>query len=253
MVVFSGEKPIAEILHGESIGEIAFLNGGSRTATVIASLNCKLLQLDKKSYHTLINDAPEITQSIIKSLTDRLTANNISISELEPKASNIVALLHASDCVIHDIFIDQLFNLENEISHSWKIINASDLKNTEKLSEWIQNNEDSSSQLILVATDTMQNAEMALEMADHADKSFLIVDNTLEGPTPASSLEQNVSEGSLLKNIDLVILRKDSSVKITDTSKILNGRQTHLHHHVAHNHQPDFGGFNTLLQLELQD
>ena len=126
LIVYSGEKPIAEISAGEPIGEIAFFTGVARTATVIASRNCKLLQLNKHTYNSLINEIPELTQSIIHSLARRLTANNTSIPELEPKVSNIVALLPAGGCAIPDGFIQQLLNLENEISASWKTVNADD-------------------------------------------------------------------------------------------------------------------------------
>ena len=237
LIVFSEEKAIAEILPGESIGEMAFLTGGKRTATVIATRNSKLLQLEKSAYNNLTNDIPELNQSIIESLVHRLTASNLSTPEIEPKAGNVVALLPAGNSAIPDTFIKKFLNINNELSASWKIVQATDFDNVDQLIEWIQNNENQSHQLLLLATGS--NEQLALAMAEHADKTFLILDNTQKSLNPISVIEKKVYESSLLNNVDLVILREHSSVKITGTAKILKGRKIHLHHHVALNNQPD--------------
>jgi len=151
----------------------------------------------------------------------------------------VVALLPAGDCEIPVSFIKQLLNKNNVLRSSWKIVHSNDLDNVGQLVEWIQNNEDESGQLILIASNANEQPEIALGMVEHADKSFLILDTTLKSPAPFSLLEKTVYERSLLNNVDLVLLRKDNSVKITGTSKILEGRQIHLHHHVALNHQSD--------------
>ncbi len=239
LVVFSDDKPIAEILPGESVGEIAFLMGGVRTATVVASRNSKLLELNKKTYDKLTKDIPEITQSIIHSLANRLNAKNISSPTLEPKVSKIVALLPAGKSEIPNAFIKNLLNNKNEISKSWKILHATELNSTEELDQWIEENEEQASQLILIGSGSGENPELLLAMSEHADKSFMILDNKNKDFLPASKLENNIYKNSLLNNIDLVILRENNSIEITGTAKLLIERPVHLHHHIAIDHQPD--------------
>jgi len=240
LIVYAGKKPIAEISPGEPVGEIAFLTGEYRTATVVASRNCKLLQLDQQAYNSLIRDIPELTQSIIRVLARRVISNNTTSAALEPKASNVIALLPAGESAISDDFIKQLLSIKNKISACWKILYASELHNTGQLTEWIESNEEQSCQLILIASGSPEQSEVTLAMAEHADKSFLILDTTLNNSASVSALEKTVYEASLLNNVDLVILRKDITVKITGTSKLLSARQAHLHHHVALNHKLDF-------------
>lgn len=239
LIVFSGEKPIAEILPGEPIGEIAFFTGGTRTATVVASRSCKLLQLNQQAYKSLIKDIPELTQSIIHALANRVTGNNVASPKLEPKISSVVALLPAGGCIIPDAFIEQLLGVQNALNTPWKALYATELENVEQLDRWIQDNEAPSGQLILVASGAAEQSGMALAMAEHADKSFLILNTAPDNPALVSALEEAVYENTLLNNVDLVLLRKDNSIQISGTAKVLEGRNIHLHHHVALNHQPD--------------
>ena len=239
LIVFAGEKPIAEISPGEPIGEIAFLTGGTRTATVSASRSCKLMQLDQQAYRKLIVDIPELTHSIVKSLAQRVKTNNLATPELEPKAGNVVALLPAGGCTIPGDFIHQLVSINNKLGTLWKVIDATKLDSAEQLAKWIENNEEASCQLILVASGAPENSEIALAMAEHADKTFLVLDATQQNPSSISALEKAIYEKTLLNNADLVLLRKDNSVKITGTSKLLAERQIHLHHHIGLNSQPD--------------
>jgi len=239
LIVFSGEKPIAEISAGEPIGEIAFLTGTTRTATVIASRKSQLLELNKSAYTSLIKDIPEITESIVKTLADRLISSNQNIPTLEPKQNDVIAILPAADGIISDNFIQKLLFSKNQFNSTWELIDSSALDSVEQLSEWIRNHEKPTKQLILLAKNTTEKPEIAIAMSQHADKVFLILDKTQEHEFSISSLEEMVYENSIFKNVELVILRQNDSIKITNTKSLLSKRPISLHHHIALNHLPD--------------
>ena len=239
LIVYADNIPIAQISAGEPVGEIAFLTGGKRTATVIATRNCKLLALDKNTFTDLSNDIPELNQSIIKALASRLVANNRNTPELEPKESNVVALIPIAESSSSQTFLEQLINIDSPIRKKWKIIHANDVENEKQLAEWIQNNEEVSNQLILIGSASSGKTEITLKMSEHADKTFLILNKNKKEISTITDLEKKVYESSLLNNVDVVITRESSALKISDTAKILSGRPIHMHHHVALDKQTD--------------
>lgn len=66
--------PIAEVHSGELIGEIGFLSGSSRTATVRALRDARVLELDRVSYDQLTREVPTILDAILSALAQRLSA-----------------------------------------------------------------------------------------------------------------------------------------------------------------------------------
>ncbi|MEP7041224.1 MAG: cyclic nucleotide-binding domain-containing protein [Chloroflexota bacterium] len=57
---------------GEFFGEIALIERGPRTATVTAETPCRLLILNHRAFHSLMEEFPEVAASVLVTLAHRL-------------------------------------------------------------------------------------------------------------------------------------------------------------------------------------
>lgn len=57
---------------GDYFGEMSLLDGGPRSATVVAETPVRLLVIKRRDFSTLLREAPELTQSILTTLSKRL-------------------------------------------------------------------------------------------------------------------------------------------------------------------------------------
>lgn len=73
-----GER-INKLGPGEFFGEIALIEQGPRTATVTAETPCRLLVLNHRSFHALMEEFPEVAAQVLLTLAHRLRS-------LEPTA-----------------------------------------------------------------------------------------------------------------------------------------------------------------------
>ena len=57
---------------GEFFGEIALIDRGPRTATVTADTPCRLLVINHRDFHALIDEFPEVAAEVLVTLAHRL-------------------------------------------------------------------------------------------------------------------------------------------------------------------------------------
>ena len=62
--VHRGEETIAQLWPGELFGEVAFLSGAPRTATVRASEDCEVFRCGAEDFTRILNKFPEIKNSM---------------------------------------------------------------------------------------------------------------------------------------------------------------------------------------------
>jgi len=79
MVIVSGtvtvERDGAQInalKHGDFFGEIALIDRGPRTATVTADTPCRLLVINHRDFHALLDEFPEVATEVLVTLAHRL-------------------------------------------------------------------------------------------------------------------------------------------------------------------------------------
>jgi len=65
---------------GEYFGEMSLLDGGPRSASVIAETPLRLLVIKRRDFHTLLSEAPELTQSLLATLSRRLRHAEASLT-----------------------------------------------------------------------------------------------------------------------------------------------------------------------------
>ncbi len=70
------------IVPGELFGEIAFLDGGQRTADAVAIDNCELMVIERRDFIPLIQDDPELAIRLIKVLCGRLRRTSEQVEDI---------------------------------------------------------------------------------------------------------------------------------------------------------------------------
>ena len=65
-------KAVEEIGPGDYFGEIALLDGGPRSATVVALTPVRILALEQMSFRPLLQDHPEIAEQLLLAMCRRL-------------------------------------------------------------------------------------------------------------------------------------------------------------------------------------
>ena len=74
--VDQGGRPLRQLGSGDFLGEIALVDGGSRTATVTADEPIEALVIDRPGFSRLMNDFPVIRFDLVNALTQRLRARD---------------------------------------------------------------------------------------------------------------------------------------------------------------------------------
>lgn len=79
-VILDGEASVVRVAGlpaiplsvGDSFGEMALLDGGTRSATVVASTNVLCLRLSRAPFTKMLKDEPDIALAMLRELTRRL-------------------------------------------------------------------------------------------------------------------------------------------------------------------------------------
>ncbi|MGV3635801.1 MAG: Crp/Fnr family transcriptional regulator [Pseudorhodoplanes sp.] len=78
-----GKYAVLNVLSpGDIFGEIALLDGGERTADVIAISDCKLIVIERRDFLPLVHSSPDISQKLIEVLCARLRNTSRQVEEV---------------------------------------------------------------------------------------------------------------------------------------------------------------------------
>lgn len=131
-----GKNAVFNVLHaGDIFGEIAFLDGGERTADVTAVTDCKLMVIERRDFLPLVHSRPDIAQKLIEVLCARLRNTSRQVEEVmfldlaARLAKAVIRLLPPHDKSGHN----KLALTQNEIA---QIIGASRESTNKQLREW---------------------------------------------------------------------------------------------------------------------
>jgi CRP/FNR family transcriptional regulator, cyclic AMP receptor protein len=72
-----GERSVAILGEGETIGELSFFDNRPRSATIRTLTSCKFLKIDQKAFDNTMNDIPPWLRKMLLSLCDRIRMSNI--------------------------------------------------------------------------------------------------------------------------------------------------------------------------------
>lgn len=74
-----GERTIATIGAGEFFGEIALLDGGPRTATIVAETDLVAEVIGQREFNTLVEGSPHLAKNLLVGLARRLRAADVQL------------------------------------------------------------------------------------------------------------------------------------------------------------------------------
>jgi NTE family protein len=237
MVSVTGRRgPIAEIGPGQPIGEIGFLTGGIRTATVTALRDSIVLRLDRSDFDELAQDVPAIWKSLASTLAERV-ANTTSASAVPPDPKpRTIALITAGSGPSVPGFAERL---TGELSKRGKTILIDETGLNKRLgpstptaspeATRLLNSLEMEYEYVVYRTDdhlsewtqkALRHADLVLSVAAHATDSTL------------NDVERRASELVPADARRLVLLHPTRG-RISGTRRWLEGRQVFMHHHVA--------------------
>jgi CRP-like cAMP-binding protein len=78
--VIRGGRRIARLLPGDFFGEIALIDGGPRTATVVAETPIATLTITRKRFRKMLEEDPSIVVKMLEELAKRLRNNQRSLT-----------------------------------------------------------------------------------------------------------------------------------------------------------------------------
>jgi CRP-like cAMP-binding protein len=79
-VVSRGGKMLNRLLPGDFFGEISLLDGGDRTANVVAETPLVVLMVRRSRFHRMLAEDPSVTVSMLKQVARRLRQMQRDIS-----------------------------------------------------------------------------------------------------------------------------------------------------------------------------
>ena len=80
----TGQKvEIARLKAGETFGEFALIDKGSRTASAQAVTDCSMMKISSEGYEMMLGDLPTWASSMLTSFSSRLRQMNQALKELK--------------------------------------------------------------------------------------------------------------------------------------------------------------------------
>jgi predicted acylesterase/phospholipase RssA/CRP-like cAMP-binding protein len=252
-------RVLAEIRHGEIVGEMAILSDEIRTASIHAARDCDLVKLSRDSFENISEKFPQVMVAITRVLVDRLKnvrtgrttkrssisftiipiSKDIPINEFCLKLSNAFNKIGTTSLITSDhldkylhvrgiskIAFDDLREprlrttfTEIETQHDFTIYQAEPLYNT-----WTQRCLNQADTVVLVGHFESSHQLTELEKQIHG--------NDYLTTTPRKKL---------------VLLHTTEKPLPSDTSKWLEQRNIRGHHHVRFNRESDFSRLARIL------
>ena len=81
IIIKKGEKIIAKLERGASLGEMALLDNETRSADALASKDSTLLKINQDIFYELMESNADIMKQIIKLLTSRIREANSKLEQ----------------------------------------------------------------------------------------------------------------------------------------------------------------------------
>lgn len=83
--ILVGDTPVERAGPGALLGEMALIDDGPRTATVMAISDCRLIPIDIEQFHSLIKQAPPFATKVMRVMADRLRAMDQRLLDMQSK------------------------------------------------------------------------------------------------------------------------------------------------------------------------
>ena len=234
-VTLDGNRiPIAELGPGQPVGEIAFLAGGVRTATVTALRDSLVLRLGWADFEALSAKSPSIWRTLTVTLARRLADANVSRPPPPDPRPRTLALIRAGDSALPPAFVDRLVDalagnvVLLDAQRARDVLPAGAALDSTEATRALNALEGRTDYVLYLADPeltpwsekTIRQADLVLATAWHA-----------AGERP-NRLERLAAE-LLPADAQRLVLLHGARGTITGTARWLTDRRIAMHHHVA--------------------
>ena len=229
-------EPIAEIGPDQPIGEIAFLTGGVRTATVTAMRDSVVLRLEREDFERLSTKCPSIWRTLTNTLSHRLAATTGSEPHTYDPRPRTITIIRAGEAQVPPQFIEQFTSifaaaaktLVIDARRAAEILPKGVAIDSAEATPVFNEIESKYDYVIFIADPDLtpwsqkaiRHADLVLGVGVHASNS------------KPNRLEQHVAEFVSPEARRLVLLHPHHTA-ITGTARWLRWRSVAMHHHVA--------------------
>src|SRR6516225_8004788 len=108
VTVAERREAVAELGPGQPVGEIAFLAGGVRTATVTALRDSLVLRLRRTEFEELSAKSPSIWHTLTVTLARRVAQANVSRAPPPDPRPRTVAFIRAGGGALSPVFVEAI-------------------------------------------------------------------------------------------------------------------------------------------------
>ena len=234
---------IAEIGRGQPIGEIAFLRGGPRTATVRAARDSVVVALTREDFEDVTRRSPGIWPALTATLAGRL-AETTRATSWQPRLARpkTIAVCPAGAKSVPEIFQRNLVRMFVDATRSQFVYSAwlrevSSGASDAELTTLLNKLEQAHDYVVYIADPELTAwTEKALRQAD----LILWVGDASAGGSDLNSIEQFASQAQAPGEEWLVLVHPRPGAA-AGTLRWLSPRpRLGLHHHVAADNLPDY-------------
>lgn len=243
--VFLAGRPaeIAEIGPGQPVGEIAFLAGGRRTASVVASRDSLVLRLDRDDFDRLTRDNPDVWRALTVALAGRLAADTKAMMAAPIPRPRTIAIVRAGGSPLPDAFVP-LFAEAFRKSARTRFVTPHELVETlgpcpdleGAAATGMLNALEAGHDYVVYVADPEPTAwsQKAIRQAD-----LVLAVGWHEADTSPNALEALAAQVLPAAHRRLVLLRPRRS-SVIGTARWLRARDIAMHHHAATDGTADF-------------
>ncbi|MFA5898550.1 MAG: patatin-like phospholipase family protein [Hyphomicrobium sp.] len=236
-VALAGRRtPIAEIGAGQPIGEIAFLTGGVRTATVTAMRDSLVLRLGREDFERVAAKCPQIWPTITRALSQRLASATTSDTVAAEPRPRTIAIIRAGSSQMPAPFIETLVGVFSAAARTL-VLDAEravnllpkgvDLDSSEATQ--ILNQLEGAHDYLIFLTDPGDTV-WSQKAVRHAD---LVLSVAVDGSDTTPNTLEQLAASFLPSEARRLVLVHARRQPISGTARWLRQRNIAMHHHVA--------------------
>jgi len=228
---------LGEIGRGEMIGEMSLLSGGTRTASVTALRDSRLVRISNETFLEFMHRHPSVTRQFIQILTSRL------LRQAPPNHEKLSTLAVVPICAVRraEAFGEELEAALRTMGSVRRIDRAAieahfpgvlaRVERDDGIAAWLDEQEREHSMLVYVC-DPTPNAWTRLCLR-HADRVLVVADAQDKAVQPGEVEQLLYAHHEVeLRGSELVLLQAAAAPRPAGTAQWLASRRVRRHHHV---------------------
>ncbi len=247
------ERTLSEVGRGESVGELALLSTGERSATVYAIRDTVVVKLTKTSFDQLVGQYPQVMSQITPLIVYRLQLiiqrlqTSVDNSPLMSQETATIAIIPVSLNVPLSRFATQLStslgsalhlnstSFDQRLSKKGAAQTPKDHPTSLTLETWLSEQE-TVYNYIVYETDP-DWTPWTRRCIRNADRILIL--GWAEGDSKLGEIESKMAQMTASIPRELVLLHPKMTDRPKETHKWLAGRHVQTHHHIRLNHIED--------------